>query len=216
LYRLFELELRQFYDSLINLDGFFIRSETAEKLGSYWCRDETAPDVAHLGHFEPRKMIDPEALDQTSLPGPSAQCLNPSVIYPELLTNMPFEAMYIAYALFSSDFDGQLDMGKSMKVFVVGADDEFTDWSTLSNCDVAAAGAQCYCEMSDLWTGLTYRAVTQPDGVPNIGCRFIERALEAQNDANIPNASPWSVDNWRQWIERLEFARDLYRLYHTR
>jgi hypothetical protein len=58
--------------------------------------------------------------------------------------------------------------------------------------------------------------VTQPDGVPNIGCRFIERAREAQDDANIPNASPWSVDNWRQWIERLEFARDLYRLYHTR
>ncbi len=216
LYRLFEGELRQFYDSLINLDGFFIRSETAEKLGSYWCRDETAPTVAHLGHFEPRKMIDPEAADQTSLPGPSAQCLNAAVVYPELLSNMPYEAMFVAHALFSSDFDGQLNMGKSMKVFVVGADDDFTDWSQLPNCEVAAADAQCYCQMTDSLTGLQYRSVTQPAGVPSIGCRLIERADEAQSNYQTSGGNPYYKDNWRQWIERLEFARDLYRLYNTR
>jgi hypothetical protein len=216
LYRLFELELRNFYDALMSLDGFYLRYDTAQALGSYWCRDETAPDVAHLGHFEPRKMIDPEAVDQTGIPGPSANCLNPSLIYPELLTNMPFDAMYIAHALFSSDFDGQLDMGKSIKVFVVGADDDFVDWATLPNCDVAGANSQCYCEMVDDLTGLQYRSVTQPQGVPSIGCRFIERALDAQVNYQGSGGNPYLFDNWRQWIERLEFARDLYRIYHTR
>jgi hypothetical protein len=161
-------------------------------------------------------MIDPEALDQTSLPGPSAQCLNPAVIYPELLTNMPFEAMYIAHALFSSDFDGQLNMGKSMKVFVVGADDDFTDWSQLPNCDAAPANAQCYCQFTDDLTGLQYRSVTQPEGIPSIGCRMIARADEAQSQFQGSGGNPYSKDNWRQWVERLEFARDLYRIYNTR
>jgi hypothetical protein len=215
LYRIFEPELRQFYGNLINLDGYFLRSETAETLGSYWCRDPNAPDVAHLGAFEPRKLIDPAAMNQTSLPGPSAECLNPAVVYPELLTNMPFEAMYIAHAMFSSDFDGQLDMGKSLKVYVVGADDDFVDWSTLRSCEVSGAGETCYCGLTDSLTGLQYRSISQPDGVPNLGCRMIERALEAQDNYEI-DQGPYAKDNWRQWIEKLEYARDLYRLYHTR
>jgi hypothetical protein len=216
LYRLFELELRQFYDALLALDGFYLRYDTAERLGSYWCRDETAPDVAHLGHFEPRKMVDPEAVDQTSIPGPSAECLNPAIIYPELLTNMPFDAMYIAHALFSSDFDGQVDMGKGLKVYVVGADDDFADWSQLQNCEVAQ-GTECYCQTTDTWTGLQYRSILRPNDISgDVACTLITRADEAQADALAPNALPWEIDNWRQWIERLEFARDLFRIYHTR
>jgi hypothetical protein len=142
--------------------------------------------------------------------------LQPSLIYPELLTNMPFEAMYIAHALFSSDFDGQLDMGKSLKVFVVGADDDFVDWSVLSSCDVAGANEQCYCEMVDDLTGLRYLSVTQPAGIPNVGCNLVERAAQAQSAYQGQPGNPYYHDNWRQWVERLEFARDLYRLYHTR
>ena len=129
---------------------------------------------------------------------------------------MPYEAMFVAHALFSSDFDGQLNMGKSLKVFVVGADDDFTDWSQLPNCDVAGANAQCFCQMTDSLTGLQYRSVTQPAGVPSIGCRLIERAQEAQDNYQSSAGNPYYKDNWRQWIERLEFARDLYRLYNTR
>ena len=199
------------------MDGFFLRTELAEDLGSYWCRDEADPTTAYLGTFEPRKLIDPEARDQTSLPGPSESCLNPAIIYPELLTNMPFTAMFIAHALFSSDFDAQLDMGKSMKVFVVGAPDDFTDWSTLDSCEVAAGTGECYCEMTDTLTGLQYRAVTQPgEAIPDLGCRLIDRALEAQVAYEGSNDNPFYKDNWRQWIERLEYARDLYRMYHTR
>jgi hypothetical protein len=106
-------------------------------------------------------------------------------------------------------------MGKSLKIFVVGSDDDFADWSALPACDVAPANAQCYCQMTDSLTGLQYRSVTQPEGVPSIGCRMIERALAAQNDFQ-QTGNPYSKDNWRQWVERLEFARDLYRIYHTR
>ncbi len=215
LYRLFEPELRQFYDSLVNLDGFFLRQEVAINLGSYWCRDNDAPDVAHLGYFEPRKMLDPAT--DTSMPGPSANCLNPAVIYPTLLINMPFDAMFYAHALFSSDFDAQLDMGKSMKIFVVGAHDDFTDWAQLPNCDVGDGTTECYCEMTDQLTGLQYRAITSPGpDIPDIGCRVIELAQEAQDSYFQSNDDPFQKDNWREKIERLEFLRDLYRIFQQR
>ena len=75
---------------------------------------------------------------------------------------------------------------------------------------------QCYCEMTDNLTGLQYRSVSQPDGIPNLGCRLIDQANEAQDAYDGSNDNPFYKDNWRQWIERLEFARDLYRMYHTR
>lgn len=215
LYRLFEEELDDFYGKMFNLDGFFLRQQTATDLGSFWCRDETAPDVAHLGHFEPRKMIDPQT--GSMLPGPSADCVNPSYIYPDLLANMPYTAMFVAHALYSSDFDAQRDMGKQMKVYVVGAEDDFVSWSNFANCEAAAPGETCYCSITDYLTGLEYRGINQAGAdAQSPACKIIERAVDAQDNYDESNGNPNYKDNWRQWIERLEYARDLYRLYHSR
>lgn len=220
LYRLFEPELRAFYDDLINLDGWFVRQQTAIDLGSFWCRDEINPAAADLGYFEPKRMIDP--VTNTSLPGPSSTCRQPAYIYPRLLANMPYTAMYVAHALFSSDLDAQLDMGKDMKVYVLGSDDDFPSWRDFPSCEVAEPNEDCYCSMVDDLTNLEYRAVqfagTRIPGEPveeSVGCRLIAFAEDAQSRYQ-NSLSPGDRDNWRQWIERLEFARDLYRVYHNR
>jgi hypothetical protein len=220
LYRLFEPELREFYDDLVNLDNWFLRQETAVTLGSYWCRDPDTPDRADLGHFEPKKMIDP--VTNTSLPGPSSSCTQPAYIYPTLLANMPFNAMFAAHALFSSDFDAQLDMGKAMKIYVRGADDDFPAWANFPPCESAGANQDCYCSITDALTGLEYRSVQFADPVDagaeaeqSVGCRLIEYASAAQSNWQ-SSQDPRDKDNWRQWIERLEYARDLYRLFHNR
>lgn len=204
LFRLFEPELRTLYNNLVNLDGYFITQDTAIDLGSYWCRSDTDPTVAHLGHFEPRRLIDPTSANP-SLPGPSAGCTNAAVIYPTLLRNMPFSAMFYGHALFSSDFDTELDMGKSMKVYVSGADDDYPSWDQLA--------ADQICSCVDAQTGLDYRSIHQPEGVPDIGCRLVERACEAQNDYLGSNGDPGYKDRWRAWMERLEYARDLTRMF---
>ena len=61
-------------------------------------------------------------------------------------------------------------------------------------------------------------AVAQGDSVasPAGGAAIVERALDAQDNYESSNGNPFYKDNWRQWIERLEYARDLYRLYHAR
>ena len=215
LYRIFENELDDFYRKMFNLDGFFLRQQTAQDLGSFWCEDPSAPGVAHLGHFEPRRIMDVST--GVMLPGPSAECANPSFIYPDLLANMPYQAMYVAHSLFSSDFDAQRDMGKSMKVYVVGADDDFAAWANLPNCEVSQAGEGCYCSIIDDLTGLEYRGINLAGAdQQSPACQIVERALDAQDNYQSSNGNPYYKDNWRQWIERLEYARDLYRLYHTR
>ena len=217
LYRLFEPELRQFYDDLVNFDGWLLTADTARNLGSFWCRDPDAPDRADLGYFEPKKMID--LVSNTSLPGPSETCQQPAFVWPRLLFNMPDNAMVAAHALFSSDFDAQLDMGKNMKVYVRGADDDFPAWADFPNCESAPADTDCYCALTDLLTGLEYRAVQFADpatGEPaaeSVGCRLIAKAQEAQDNWEITQ-QPRDMDRWRYWIERLENARDLYRIFH--
>lgn len=204
LYRIFEPELRNFFDKMVNLDPYLIEQSTAFDFGSYWCRDDDAPNVAHLGHFEPRKMVDPDSANP-SLPGPSTQCRNPAVIMPVLLSNMPFNAMYYMHALYSSDWDSELDLGKAMKVYVHGAYDDFPDWDTLDPAQI--------CTVTDIQTGLEYRSIHQPTGTPDIGCRLIARAEEAQDAYEQAPTNTNNKDRWRSWFERLEFARDLARIY---
>ncbi len=215
LYRIFEEELDDFYGKLFGFDGFFLNQQTAVDLGSFWCRDETAPDVAHLGHFEPRKIMDVST--GAMLPGPSASCVNPAYIYPDLLANMPYTAMFAAHALYSSDFDAQRDMGKKMKVYVVGSDDDFTAWANFANCETAAAGETCFCSITDDLTGLEYRGINQAGAeVESPACTLVSKAQDAQDNYDESSGNPFYKDNWRQWIERLEYARDLYRMYHSR
>ncbi len=220
LYRIFEPELREFYQSLSNLDvwlGLF-RQSVAQDFGSYWCRDPAVPNRPDLGYFEPRRMIDPVL--NTSMPGPTQNCLEPALIYPRLLANTPFNAMLSAHALFSSDFDSQLDLGKDMKIFMRGTDDDFTSWANFPNCEEAGANEDCFCSLVDELTGVEFRSIqiaSSPtlDGTVRTspGCRLIEQAQLAQNNWR---TGPFEKDNWRQWIERLEYARDLYRLFQDR
>jgi hypothetical protein len=129
---------------------------------------------------------------------------------------MPYQAMFIAHAMFSSDFDFEVNMGKSMKVYVKGADDDFVDWDVLPSCETAADGASCYCALTDTLTGLEYRSIQLQGAPSSVGCRMVERATDAQDRYAGSRGDPFYFDNWRQWIERLEYARDLYRLYNTR
>ncbi len=220
LYRLFEPELLEFYDGLMNLDGFFIREATARTLGSYWCRDTDNPNSAYMGHFEPRKLLDP--VTNTSLPGPSANCTQPATIMPAFVTNTPFNAMLAAHALFSSDFDAQLDMGKQLKIYVKGADDDYISWGNLPDCESAPANSECICTMVDSLTGLEYRGyqgleTPEPGQDPrqSLACRLVEFAKDAQSNYEQSQNDPRYKDNWREWVERLEYARQLYRIFHV-
>lgn len=210
LYRLFEPELRNFYDKLMNYDGYALLVQTlldeASALGSYWCRSDQAPNVAHLGHFEPRRMIDPTSANP-SIPGPSSTCRDPAIIYPALLRNIPFNAMWAAHALFSNDFDTELNMGKSLKIFVVGSDDDYPEWDRLPPDQL--------CTVTDAGTGLQYRAIRQlpNSGVPDIACRLIDKVQKKQDAWLGGRGDPNIHDAWRAWVERLEYARDLSRIY---
>ncbi len=219
LFRLFEPEIRSLMDRMITLDTnpVFLAQvgDTSRSLGSFWCRDPNNPDMASQGHFEPRPMIDPNT-GKTWPAAPMGECENPGVVHPTFLRNMPFSSMFWSHVLFSSDFDSELDVGKSMRIFVVGADDEIAPWRNLP--------ANQICSVVDTGTGLEYRAVRQPDAcdevspadgcIPDIGCRLITRAREAQTVmAQNPDAS-WLKERSRSFFERLEYARDLTRVYN--
>ena len=157
-----------------------------------------------------------------SLPGPSADCAEPAFVYPRFFSNIPFTANYVAHALFSSNIDRQLDMGKESKVYVLGADDDFVAWGDYPSCETANQGA-CYCEHTDRLTGLTYRGLNTQTGVTlenksSSACRLIDRAIDAKTnyESAVADDKSYYFEQWRFWIERLEFARDLYRIYNDR
>jgi hypothetical protein len=221
LFRLFEPEIRSLMDRMITLDTspvtFASITDTARSLGSFWCRDPANPDMASQGYFAPRPMIDPVTGKTWPVEPPAEmECMNPGVVYPTLLRNMPLSAMFWAHVLFSSDFDTELDVGKSMKVYVVGADDEISAWRNLP--------ANELCSVVDVGTGLEYRAVRQPDAcdkiaptdgcIPDIGCRLIEQAREAQRVWESDRQNDFLKERSRAWFERLEYARDLSRVYN--
>ena len=103
--------------------------------------------------------------------------------------------------------DTALDMGKSIKIYVVGADDEFPDWESLPPDEI--------CSCVDSLTGLDYRSVRQPEslGIASLGCRLIERTCEAQTAYEQDESSDWYRERWRSWFERLENARNLSRVF---
>jgi hypothetical protein len=203
-YRILEPEIRDFYEKILVLDSYLISSNTARDLGSYWCRDQDQPESAYMGYYEPRQMVDPVSGQEATAP---ASCQDAALIYPRLLGNAPFSAMFFAHAYFSSPFDTALDMGKSLKVYVVGSDDEFPDWKDLPADEI--------CSCVDSLTGLDYRAIRQPEdlGVASLGCRLVERTCEAQDAYEQDESSDYYRDRWRSWFERLENARDLARIF---
>jgi hypothetical protein len=127
------------------------------------------------------------------------------VLYPALLRNMPFDAIWYAFALFSSPLDGQLDMGKSLKVWVKGADDDYPTLDQLPPDQI--------CTITDVDTGVEYRAVHQPAGIPDLACRLIARTQIAQDDYLNDESNDYYKERWRTWFERLELTRDLTRLF---
>lgn len=204
LYRLFDREILSLLDRLVVFDPYFINQATARDLGSYWCRNPEFPDQPQMGYMVPRQMLDLE--NGQSWPEGVPNCESPSVVYPTLLTNMPFQAMVYAHALYSSDFDSQYDIGKAMKIFVLGADDEPTEYRNLP--------ADQICSCIDRQTAFDYRAVRAPEGMPDLGCRLVERACDAQADWEGDMANDYYKDRWRSWMERLEFARDLSKIFN--
>ena len=157
-----------------------------------------------MGYFEPRQMVNPVSGEEAGAP---ADCQDAALIYPRLLNNMPFSAMFFAHAYFSDPFDTALDMGKSLKIYVVGSDDEFPDWESLPPDEI------CSCVNS--LTGLDYRAVRQPEslGIASLGCRMVERACEAQTAYEQDESSDYYRERWLSWFERLENARNLSRIF---
>ncbi len=217
LYRLFEPELRDLYDRIATIDSgtdLSIRSqETAMALGSYWCRDPEHPDDASRGYFEPRALIDPERNE--SLPGPPPDCDRPSYVYPRFFASIPFTGMLAAHALFSSDLDTQLDMGKSYKVFALGAYDDFVDWASLPECDDGGSNVPCFCRTLDSFSRIEYRSINIVAEKSSPGCSLVAGAEAARFRYEDEGQSPADRDTWRQWVERLEYARLLYQIFQN-
>jgi hypothetical protein len=141
----------------------------------------------------------------TSWPtAPPANCEGAGLMYPTLLRNIPFSAMFWSHAIFSSDLDAQLDLGKLMKVYVKGADDDFPFWESLPAAQV--------CSVQDPITGIEYRAVRNSRS--DIACKLVERAADARVNWEQDEANDFQRERMRQWFERLEFARDLMRIYN--
>jgi hypothetical protein len=203
LYRLFEPEITTFINRLATFDPYIVTLDTATELGSYWCRDPDNMDQAYRGYLLPRTMLDVDS--GTSWPTqPPANCERAGFMYPSLLRNIPFSAMFWSHAIFSSDFDSQLDLGKLLKVYVKGADDDFPFWETLPAAQV--------CSVQDPITGIEYRAVRNPRS--DIACKLVERASDALVNWQQDESNDFARERMRQWFERLEFARDLMRIYN--
>ena len=215
LYRLFEPELDDFYRRLFRLDSFFITASTALDLGSFWCQDAQSPGVAALGYFEPRKVIDVQTSE--TFPGPSANCLSPVPIYPTFFANSPYSAMFFAHSMFSSDFDAQADMGKNLKIWVPGSNDDFAAWANLPSCAAAAPDASCYCPVTNPVTGIEYRGLNL--GGPeqsSAACDLVAATDAAVRGFEAVPGDAARFDNMTQWFERLEYSRDLFRVYDRR
>ena len=108
-------------------------------------------------------------------------------------------------------------MGKLLKVYVKGADDDYADYDALPNCETAAPNTTCFCSILDTLTKLEYRSLNFADSAEqSVGCALIALAADAQSGFEASSNDPNRRDNWRAWMERLEYARDLYRLFNHR
>jgi hypothetical protein len=225
-YRLFEPEMREFYRNLFVLDGF-LSPRVAETLSSFWCRDPAAPDRADLGYLEPRRMFDLGATEFASFPMASDSCLEPAQVYPAFTLLLPELSMLAAHAILSSDYDTRLDFGQDLKVYVTGAYDDPEAWASIPNCDDPGSENQdCVCSYVDETlgggaqpqpvTGIEYKALNRTfAGQESIACELIEQAKDARIRYE-NNGTDSSFDQWRLWVERLEYARELYRVFQDR
>ncbi|MFO0726179.1 MAG: M66 family metalloprotease [Myxococcota bacterium] len=205
LYRLFENELKELMSRLVTFDPYLINQETATNLGSFWCKDPENMDQPYRGSFQPRSMITVDTGESWPV-GVPADCAQGGIVYPTLLRNMPFQAMFWAHALYSSPRDSQLDLGKLMKVYAHGAEDDFPAWESIP--------VDRICSVTDNYTGLEYRAIRPADGQPDIACRLIDRTKTAQIDWQNDPTNDFQKERSRSWFERLEFQRDLMRIYN--
>jgi hypothetical protein len=104
-----------------------------------------------------------------------------------------------------------------LKVYAFGSDDDYPFWDQLT--------PDQYCSTTDALTGITYRAIHQPNAcpltstmptggcIPDLGCRIVNKADQAQIDYEGSMGDPFYKDRWRAWEERLEWARDLTRIF---
>lgn len=211
LYTLFGPEIRGLYRMVVNQnsdgdDGNYDRlGDSARVLGSYWCPPANTALAVGLGHLEPRRLID--TTTGASLPG--ASCANPLPVYPRILNNLSWSAIVYAHALLSDNLDRSYDMSKNLKIYALGGEDAYPDWATLPQCTDANTDLMCYCEYSDMITGIQYRGVRMAGETSSLGCEMIAQTQRAFADYDV-DRDPSYKDAWRAWVERLADARDLY------
>lgn len=214
-YRLFEPEIRQLFENLFILDGFFIYPEAVQTFGNFWCRDPEAPGRSDFGYVEPRRMFDMSG-DLESFPDASPNCLEPALLNPGFTRNIPDQAFVVAHAILSSNWDTRLDLGQQLKLWAVGAYDEPSHLTTFESCDTAPPNTNCFCSYQDVFTGVEYRALNFAlEGEQSMPCALIEQANVSANRYE-GNPSNVNQDILRLHVERLEFARELYRTFQDR
>ncbi|MEM9113121.1 MAG: zinc-dependent metalloprotease [Myxococcota bacterium] len=217
-YRLFEPEMRTFYNNLVQLDGF-ITTNAAETLSSHWCRDPSAPERADFGYLEARRMFDMEAASLDSFPEASPSCLNPAYIYPSNTLNLSDWAIIAGHLVLSSDIDARLDMGQELKIWAVGAYDEpsYLTTDNFPRCLDSNDAEDCLCEYVDDLTGVIYRGLNRvADGRGSIACDIIDQTQARYERYLGLSGSPGAFDTWRFAVEKLEFNRELYRIFQDR
>ena len=89
-------------------------------------------------------------------------------------------------------------------VLLIDFDDDFPFWESLPAAQV--------CSVQDPITGIEYRAVR--NGRSEIACKLVERAADARVAWEQDESNDFQRERMRQWFERLEFARDLMRIYN--
>ena len=88
--------------------------------------------------------------------------------------------------------------------------------ASFESCDTAPPNTTCHCSYQDSLTGVEYRALNFAlEDQQSMPCEMVEQAndSEARYDGNPSNIN---FDVWRLHVERLEFARDLYRTFQDR
>lgn len=217
-YRLFEPEMRSFYNNLVNLDGL-ITANVAENLSSHWCRDAAAPTRADFGYVETRRMFDMESSGFEAFPGPSSSCLNPAYIYPSNTQNLSDWAILAGHVVLSSDIDRRLDMGQELKVWAKGAYDEpsYLTTDNFALCEESNVAEDCLCQYVDELTGVVYRGLNRvADGQESIACQIIDQAQARYERYQGTAGTPGAFDIWRFSVEKLENNRALYRTFQDR
>jgi hypothetical protein len=219
-YRIFEPEMRELFYNMVEFDGFQLTLDLLENISSYWCKDPAAPNRNDLGYIEPKRMFDMAGEGLSAFPDSSESCLDPGFIDPSFFRNLSDIAILAGHVILSSDIDARLDFGKEMKLWAVGAYDE-PDYLTTANfalCDdPSSANEDCICSYTDALTGVEYRSINRlQDNRISIGCQLIESAQDLADIYDNSSGDPGIFSIWRFGVEKLEFNRELYRIFQDR